>query len=372
MKASLYARMQYVAPQPLPSGWPIAPALYDSKIGMQSFQDGMEKLEFADHMGFDWISFSEHHYSYNSVAPHPAIMAAAVADRIKQARLAILAHILPLNNPVRVAEELAMLDYLTGGRLVVGLLRGTVNEDQTFSVNPTETRGRSLESMELILKALTEPQPFGWEGRFYQFRTVAVWPRPLQQPLPPTYVLTRSPESAEFAASHHLGLGVSFAPVQTTAEVMNYYRSMCAEHGWEPTENDLLFRATIMVGETDEEAQEGVRRYWSSRILGDSTPATRAVSTLGSRLRGSSMAAPQRQNGGDTPSSPAAVGRPLNFVGSPDTVFRQIKEYHDECGVGTVDFLFQGPAMEHKAVMKSLELFAKEVLPRLQELTSCC
>ena len=77
---------------------------------------------------------------------------------------------------------------------MVSFLRGTVNEDQTFSVNPTETRGRSLESMELTLKALTEPQPFGWEGRFYQFRTVAVWPRPLQQPLPPTYVLTRSPE----------------------------------------------------------------------------------------------------------------------------------------------------------------------------------
>src|SRR5919197_4974146 len=84
------------------------------------------------------------------------------------------------------------LDNLTGGRVVVGFLRDTVNEDQTFSVNPTETRGRPLESMEFILKAMTEPQPFGWEGRFYQFRTVAVWPRPLQQPLPPTYVLTRS------------------------------------------------------------------------------------------------------------------------------------------------------------------------------------
>ena len=125
---------------------------------------------------------------------------------------------------------------------MVSFLRGTVNEDQTFSVNPMETRGRSLESMELTLKALTEPQPFGWEGRFYQFRTVAVWPRPLQRPLPPTYVLTRSPESAEFAARHHLGLGVSFAPVQTTAEVTNHYRSMCADHGWEPTEDDLLFR----------------------------------------------------------------------------------------------------------------------------------
>ena len=73
--------------------------------------------------------------------------------------------------------------------------------------------------MELILKALTEPQPFGCEGRFFQFRTVAVWPRPLQQPLPSTYVLTRSPESAEFAASHHLGLGVSFAPVRITASL---------------------------------------------------------------------------------------------------------------------------------------------------------
>ena len=234
--------MQYVAPQPLPSGWPIAPALYDAKIGS------------------------------------------------------------------------AMLPGWYGEAGVRG------------------PHGIRLDQL------LGAPQPFGWEGRFYQFRTVAVWPRPLQQPLPPTYVLTRSPESAEFAASHHLGLGVSFAPVRTTAEVMHQYRSMCADHGWEPTEDDLLFRATVMVGETDEQAQEGVRRYWSSRILGDSTPAARAVSTLGSRLRGSSMASPQSQNGGDTPSGPAAAGRPLNFVGSPDTVFRQIKAYHDECGVGTVDF----------------------------------
>jgi alkanesulfonate monooxygenase SsuD/methylene tetrahydromethanopterin reductase-like flavin-dependent oxidoreductase (luciferase family) len=101
----------------------------------------MEKLEFADHLGFDWISFSEHHYSYNSVAPHAAIMAAAMANRIKRARFAILAHILPLNNPVRVAEELAMLDYLTGGRPVVGFLRGTMNEDQTFSVTPQRRAG---------------------------------------------------------------------------------------------------------------------------------------------------------------------------------------------------------------------------------------
>lgn len=87
----------------LPGVWPAAPALYDSQIGMQNFQEGMVKLEFAGQLGFDWISFSEHHYSYNSVAPNPVIMAARMVDRIKQARLAMLAPVLPLNNLVRVA-----------------------------------------------------------------------------------------------------------------------------------------------------------------------------------------------------------------------------------------------------------------------------
>jgi alkanesulfonate monooxygenase SsuD/methylene tetrahydromethanopterin reductase-like flavin-dependent oxidoreductase (luciferase family) len=294
-------------------------------------------------------------------------MAARMADRVKRARLAILAHVLPLNNPVRVAEELTMLDCLTGGRLVVGFLRGTVAEDQTFTVNPTETRGRSLESMELILKAWTEPQPFGWEGRFYQFRTVAVWPRPLQQPFPPTYVLTRSAESAEFAASHHLGLGASFVPVQAAAGVMDHYRAKCAEHGWEPAADDLVFRATIMIAETDQEAQEGMGRYWSNRGLARSSPTARAVTGLAGRLRGTVMAG--SANGDQAgAANPAAAGVQMNFVGNPDTVFRQIKQYHDDCGVGIVDLFFQGPTMDHGTVMKSLDLFAREVLPRLREL----
>lgn len=127
------------------------------------------------------------------------------------------------------------------------------------------------------------------------------------------------------AASHHLGLGVSFAPLQATADTMNHYRAMCAEHGWEPTANDLIFRATIMIGETEEEAQEGVRRYWSSRGMANSTPAARAVTALAGRLRGSSRASFQNQDMRCTASSPAAFAREINFVGNPDTVFRQIK-----------------------------------------------
>src|SRR5438034_1023633 len=92
-------------------------------------------------------------------------------------------------------------------------LRGTPNEDQTYSVNPAEGRERLLEGMDLVIKALTEPQPFAWEGRYYQFRTVAVWPRPVQQPLPPMVVATRSDDMLHYAAEHKLGLAVSFVPV---------------------------------------------------------------------------------------------------------------------------------------------------------------
>ena len=98
------------------------------------------------------------------------------------------------------------------------MLRGTTGEYLTYGLNPEEARERTTEGMELILKAWTEPQPFGWQGRHFQFRTVAVWPRPLQQPYPPTYALGTSRESCEFAARHHLGLGLSYAPFEIIAK----------------------------------------------------------------------------------------------------------------------------------------------------------
>jgi alkanesulfonate monooxygenase SsuD/methylene tetrahydromethanopterin reductase-like flavin-dependent oxidoreductase (luciferase family) len=109
--------------------------------------------------------------------------------------------------------------------------------------------------------------------------------------------------------------------------------AMCAEYEWHPTADDLIFRATIIIGETDEEAQDGVSRYWSSRGIANSTPAARAVTGLAGRLRGSSMASSQTQNVGGTAGSPAASGVNMNFVGNPDTVSRQIKQYRDECGL---------------------------------------
>jgi alkanesulfonate monooxygenase SsuD/methylene tetrahydromethanopterin reductase-like flavin-dependent oxidoreductase (luciferase family) len=190
----------------------------------------MEECELAEEVGFDWISFSEHHYSGRIATGTPAVMAAAVAERCKKAKIAMLGHLLTLNNPVRVAEELGLLDNLTNGRVVIGFLRGTPNEDQTYSVNPAEGRGRLLEGMDLVIKALTEPQPFSWEGRYYQFRTVSVWPRPVQQPLP---LWIGGSSEAAIRRTARIGTGW-IAGIQTPAQVepvVRRIREACEQAG---------------------------------------------------------------------------------------------------------------------------------------------
>src|SRR5215475_9328335 len=231
MKASLFAQMGYAERHQFPAAWPVPPSHHDPAVTMQSYEDGMEECVLAEEMGFDWISCSEHHYSGNRLTPSPAVMAAAVSQRCKKVRIALLGQLLQHHNPVRAAEEIGMLDNLTGGRVIMAFLRGIPSEDLPYGMNPAEGRARLFEGMDLLLKALTEPQPFSWEGRYYQFRTVSVCPRPVQQPLPPVIVATRSDDAVQYAASHHLGLAVSYDPVDQMARVVEKYYAWCAAAG---------------------------------------------------------------------------------------------------------------------------------------------
>ena len=201
-----------------------------------------EQFQLADELGFDWITLAEHHYAPLSLTPNPMVMAGAVSQRVRRAKIALLGANLPSLNPVRVAEEFAMVDVLTRGRLVAGMLRGTATEYVTYGTNPAESRERFEEALQLILKAWTEPQPFGWLGRFYEYRTVAIWPRPIQQPHPPIFMSGSSPESGELAARHRLHLGLAFTTVPLAREAARYFREQAAAAGWEPTPDHLLYR----------------------------------------------------------------------------------------------------------------------------------
>src|SRR5438105_15318600 len=124
-----------------------------------------ERSRYVEELGYDWVSVSEHHYSPHILTPSLPIAAAYIAQHVHNIKIALLGPIVPQSNPVLLAEEMAMLDNMAEGRLVVGMLRGTTNEMMTYDLNPEESRERTDEGMELILRAWKEPQPFGWQGR---------------------------------------------------------------------------------------------------------------------------------------------------------------------------------------------------------------
>src|SRR6185436_18472597 len=168
------------------------------------------------------------HYSPGSLAPNVTVLASALSQRVKRAKIAILGALIPLNNPVRIAEEYAMIDTLSGGRLIAGLLRGAPYEYLVYNVNPAESRSRFEEAWDLIHKAWTERQPFGWVGRHYQYRNVSIWPRPIQQPTPPIFVSGSSKDSGDFAARKGVGLGLAFTNLPLAAEAAQFYRERAA------------------------------------------------------------------------------------------------------------------------------------------------
>src|ERR671939_29064 len=220
---------------------------------------GLEQFRLADELGFDWVTVAEHHYAPFSMTPNPMVMAGALTQCVKRAGIALLGANIPILNPVRVAEEVAMLDVMTGGRLIAGMLRGTPNEYVTYGTNPAETRERFEEALHLIIRAWTEPQPFGWLGRYYEYRTVAIWPRPIQQPHPPIFMSGSSPESGELAARLRLGLGLAVTTVPLAREAARYYRAHAAQAGWEPGPDHVLYRCTAHLAETDEQALADLR-----------------------------------------------------------------------------------------------------------------
>jgi alkanesulfonate monooxygenase SsuD/methylene tetrahydromethanopterin reductase-like flavin-dependent oxidoreductase (luciferase family) len=239
-------------------------------------------------------------------------------------------------------------------------------------MNPAEGRARLFEGMDLLLKALTEPQPFAWEGRYYQFRTVSVCPRPVQQPRPPVIVATRSDDAVQYAASQRLGLAVSYDPVDQMARVTDKYYRWCQEAGWQPTPDQVVYRASILLAETDRQAEHRLEALKASGLGERGMDLRSSVTWAVFAARDGKAFDPRDHSvatGGVQGARQAAQsGRGLlTLVGGPDTIVRQLKAFHDQCGVGVVDLGFQQTGTNHREVMQEIELFGREVLPQIKE-----
>lgn len=347
MQVGFFNPVSY-AGTPTTAAWPVPPALCDREAVNETMRRAKEQLRLADELGFDWISVSEHHYSPRILAPSPMIYAGAMTEVVKRAKIAVLGPLLPLSNPVRVAEELAMLDAMSNGRIMVLFLRGTANEILTYRSNPDEAQAMTREGIDLILHAWTEPQPFGWEGRYFTYRTISVWPRTMQDPHPPVFSSGNSPESVQFCASRRLNLALSFILLPDIKQRVALYREESAREGWEPTADNVMYRFFAHVAESDEAAARNTNRFTIHMGL-----ARHLSESITKSLR-------------ESPPEKLELERPF-LCGSPATVIDQIGELR-AAGVGAMDISFLWPGLSYEQQLESMERFARDVLPRIRDL----
>jgi len=172
------------------SSWVTFPnSFYDPVKGAELYNRYLDELEYADTLGYDGICVNEHHQNAYGLMPSPNVIAGMLARRTKNAKIAILGNGLPLRaNPLRVAEEIAMLDVVTRGRVISGFVRGIGCEYLSLDINPTFSRDMFYEAHDLIVRAWTEPGPFEHLGEHFQYRYVNVWPRPYTRPHPPIWL----------------------------------------------------------------------------------------------------------------------------------------------------------------------------------------
>ena len=165
-------------------GTPLPSNLFDPAEGSRNYEEHFYEMEHCEQLGFEGVLFNEHHYSAYGTMPSPNLVAAALSQRTSTIKIGVLGNVLPLrHHPVRVAEEYAMVDCMSGGRLIAGFVRGIPPEYLWYNIDPTESRGRFEEAFELIMRAWTEPT-WSYHGKFFDLENCATWaaPRPAAPP----------------------------------------------------------------------------------------------------------------------------------------------------------------------------------------------
>ena len=193
---------------------------YDPQKGAELYHEYLDQMELADKLGFDGVCLNEHHQTAYGMMPIPGVLAGALARSVKRAKLAILGRALPLlNNPLMIAEEYAMLDNITRGRLIAGFVRGIGAEYHAMGINPVYSQERYAEAHELIVRAWTEPGPFPYTGKHYQFKYVNTWPRPYQTPHPPIWIPSQgSGSTIRWAAKMRYTYCQTLSPIASVAK----------------------------------------------------------------------------------------------------------------------------------------------------------
>ena len=359
------------------SCWVVLPnSHYDPVKGHALYNRYLDELELAAELGFDGIAVNEHHQNAYGLMPSPVVMAAALSRRTKTAKIAILGNAFGLReHPLTLAEEHAMIDVLTGGRLISGMVRGIGAEYFSFGANPAFSLARFQEAHDLVVQAWTRPGPFAFEGRFYNFEYVNVWPRPYQQPHPPIWCpSTGSNETIEWAShpSRRYVYVQNYSPLASVVRYLNLYRETAeCVHGYTARSEQIGWAAPVYVADTDAQAREEAKPHIEilfNKLLSLPFEQLFPPGYLSAESRRNMRTHKRSVTSGDyTVDQLIELG--IILCGSPDTVRRRLAESHRTLGFQNFLGLLQFGTLPGDLTERNIRLFAAEVLPALQALT---
>jgi alkanesulfonate monooxygenase SsuD/methylene tetrahydromethanopterin reductase-like flavin-dependent oxidoreductase (luciferase family) len=329
------------------------------------------ELKLIEDLGYDAIGLNEHHNTPFSLMPAPSVRAGHVIASTERIKIMVAGVPLNLSTPNRVAEEYAMLDVMSGGRMEYAFPLGTGMEywSNEGTINPTTARARFRESLDIILKSWTEDGPMRYDGEFYNYRYLNVWPKTYQKPRPKCFIVgTGSEETVSLAIDNDLGYSIVFVPIANQLRAFARLRELAEEKGRVVEPDDLILVVMAYVADTDEQAVAEARPHiekffsWFHRVTPRFLVPPGYVSTK-EYLRRASDAAMAKSTEA-TWDDMVNIGRIA--CGSPDTVADTIVSWCEEAGCSRVNVVFESGDMPEWKTVKSMTMFAEEVVPRIK------
>lgn len=345
---------------------------FDPKIGADLYNRYLDEYMVADDAGLN-LMVNEHHQTATCINSAAPLSLAILARQTSKGRLLVLGN--PIANrgdPLRIAEEMAMVDCISRGRLSAGFVRGVAHEIFAANTNPTSTVERLWEGIDLVQRAWTTTKgPFSFEGRFTHRRTVNLWPRPYQTPHPPIWITGSSDVPAiQRAAARGFVFATFLQPYLKVRALFDAYRSAYALNG-QPDGGGCAFMPLVYVAETESEAEAGMKELtWYIRAKSEpqyrNPPGYVPVDINVLALRGAfaGRTDEMRAKGLEFQREQGVV-----MYGTPDQVVAQIRQFYDR--VGGFDHLLmmmQAGFLDHERTCKNIRLFARECYPLIRDL----
>jgi len=334
----------------------------DGGSDQQVLRDTLEEIQLADELGFDSVWLAEHHFSKYGILGSPLQFGMAIAERTERITIGTAVLVLPFHDPLRLAEDIAALDVISGGRVVIGVGRGyQPKEFSGFGVPLSESRQRYVETLEVLRLALST-EDFSYEGKIFRYENITTYPRPLTPGGPKILQGTVSPESfrERGAAGEAIITSPNFTPLTLMKRNFDLYREGMLAGGHDLSANDLPFMQQAWAGHGEEglrEAAAAALEYYRSvgKVIPGSEEALEAERKYYEKVAENIRLLTLEQtltHGG-------------NF-GTPDRVAQTIRELQEQLGINHYISWMRIPSLRREEALRSMRTFAEEVIPQFR------